>query len=180
MSSNQTPNEEIVAASANVNDDVSDNDGGNFQLQTPNEEIVAASANVNDDVNDNDGGNFQLPLIHKAIFAHFYSKEVSRNSKFSWKTFLLKNPDLKQASAKYYHKNNNIIEILKGLKLKYGKIPFENHSDIEWVSKGSLISLYEIPYDILVEYAPDGDTTRKRCLSSLKGKSRKIAKKLGN
>ena len=151
-------------------------------IQTPDEEIVAASANVNDDVSDNDdGGNFQLPLIHKAIFAHFYCKQVAQNIKFKWKTFLLNNPDVKQVSAKYYHKNKTIIEILKGLKLKYGgKIPFEKHTDIQWVTNGSLISLYQIPYEILAEYAPDGDTTRKRTLSSLKNKPRKILKKAGN
>jgi hypothetical protein len=165
-----------------LREDVSETDDFSSEDEISSDEILDASgSNVNNDVSEDNGGNVQLTLIHKAIFAHFYSKEVCRNIKFKWKTFLLNNPHVKQQSAKYYHKNPNIIKILSQLKLKYGKVPFENHLDIQWVNKeGSLICLYDIPYDVIAEYAPNGDTTRKRGFSSAsKGKARKVLKKTG-
>ena len=96
-----------------LREDASESDEFPSEDEVSSDEILDAwSSNVNDDVSEDDVGNVQLTLIHKAIFAHFYSKEVCRNSKFKWKTFLANNPHVKQQSAKYYHKNPNIIKIL--------------------------------------------------------------------
>ena len=100
------------------------------------------------------------PIVHRAIYVYFEGKERLTNPKFNPKNFRKNNSDFAHNTTKKWKHLPGVINLLESAKQRYGEEPFERHTEIPWITNGSLISLHELPRHILTEYCDDPTSLR--------------------
>ena len=100
------------------------------------------------------------PIVHRAIYVYFEGKERLSNKKFNIHNFRKNNSDFAHNTSKKWKKLPGVINLLESAKQRYGEWPFERHTEIPWITNGSLISLHELPRHILTEYCDDPTSLR--------------------
>ena len=100
------------------------------------------------------------PIVHRAIYVYFEGKERLTNRKFNINNFRKNNSDFAHNTTKKWKHLPGVINLLESAKQRYGKWPFERHTEIPWITNGSLICLHELPLHILTEYCADPTSLR--------------------
>ena len=98
-------------------------------------------------------------LIHRVICVYFM-QFLNRKGQFKPSVFLLNNQHIGIKSLNKYDKSKYVLEILNDLKQKQGNRFLELDQRVKWLTGNTLISLSEIPEEVLESYTSDPNRLR--------------------
>lgn len=116
--------------------------------------------NVDNDVDSTSGTttkvskkNVANSLIHRVICLYFI-ESLKKKKQYKFGTFILNNPEIATSLPKFVN-SDAVIKGLNNLRTKNGEDFLDRDTRVVWVKDRSLISLSNIPDEVLRDYSTE-------------------------
>jgi len=129
-----------------------------FQFKEKRQRLLPVNSN-NSLAVEGSAKNTCVLLIHRVICVYFM-QFLKRKGQFKPSVFLLNNQHIEIKSLNKYDKSKYVLEILNDLKQKQGYRFLELDQRVKWLTNNTLISLSEIPEEVLESYTSDPNRLR--------------------